>query len=264
MIHHQWPLEVTDVTSIGFFVREIPTYKLSSTFKEELCTLIETKTKIHRRKIPKFQVALTVVRARIENPHTNTKTVVRDACTAFELQVPVDQRRTMEKLLDKVFLDSTAKDLQFVYYKQRHVHLDVFYMAIQTQCHHEESYRIIAVEGIHPDEFFVFEKTLCKHFPEIESVLPTSKSNSRNNHGQLIGRYNILWKKPNFFTVAKKLHQEFTGLCHQHLQDEDVELQENHQPVRVVASRLPRSDDSSGTIQTMDSRTTFFTFGIHF
>jgi hypothetical protein len=53
----------------------------------------------------------------------------------------------------EVLLDSTAKDLQFVYYKQRHVHLDVFYTAIKTQRHHEESYRIIAVEGIHPDEF---------------------------------------------------------------------------------------------------------------
>jgi hypothetical protein len=61
-----------------------------------------------------------------------------------------------------------------------------------------------------------------------------------------------------FFHVAKKLHQEFTVLYHQHLQDEVVKLQENHQPVRVT-SRLPRSDDSSGTFPSMDSRTTFFT-----
>jgi hypothetical protein len=76
MIHHQWPLDVTGVTSIGFFVRETPTYKvretptykLSSRFKEELCALIETKAKIHKHKIPMFQVALTVVRARTEHP----------------------------------------------------------------------------------------------------------------------------------------------------------------------------------------------------
>jgi hypothetical protein len=164
----------------------------------------------------------------------------------------------MEEFLDKVFLDSTANDLNFMYYKERHVHLDVFYKAIQMQHHHEESYHVVAVEGIHPDEFFMFEKTLCKHFPEIEKVLPTSKSNAHNNHGQPIGRYNILCKKSNFSNVAKKLHHEFTGLYHQHLQDENVELQEHHQPVRVT-SRLPRSDNSSGTIQTMDSRTTFFT-----
>jgi hypothetical protein len=36
MIHHQWPFNVTDVTSIGFFIGETPTYKLSSTFKEEM------------------------------------------------------------------------------------------------------------------------------------------------------------------------------------------------------------------------------------
>jgi hypothetical protein len=57
---------------------------------------------------------------------------------------------------------------------------------------------------------------------------------------------------------TNKLHQEFTGLYLQHLQENDVELQENHQAVRVT-SRLPRSDDSSGTIPSMDSRATFFT-----
>jgi hypothetical protein len=248
--------DVTDITSIGFFVGETPTYKLSSTFKEELCALIVKKAKIHRRRIPKFQVALTVVRARLEHP--TTKNLVREASTAFELQVPVDQRSAMEELLDKVFLDSKVNDLNFIYYKERHVHLEVFFRAIQMQRRHEESYQVVAVEGIHPDEFFVFEKTLCKHIVEIESVLPTSKSKAHNNYGQPIGRYNILWKKSNFSIVAKKLHQEFIGLYHQHLQDETVELQEHHQPVRVT-SRLPRSDDSSGTIPSMDSRNTFFT-----
>jgi hypothetical protein len=257
MIHHQWPLEVTDVTSIGFFIGETPTYKLSSTFRVDLCKLIAKKAKIHRRKIPKFQVALTVVRARTQHPDKKD-VVVKEACTAFELQVPVDQRRAMEELLKKTFLGSTAKDLQFIHYVERHVHLDVFYRAIQMQRCHKESYRVVAVEGIHPDEIFVFERTLCKQFPEVESVLPTSKSNLHNNHGQPIGRYNILCKKSNFSIVAKKLHQEFTSLYHQHLQDEKKELQENHHPVRV-ASRLPRSDDSSGTIPSMDSRNTLFT-----
>jgi hypothetical protein len=126
------------------------------------------------------------------------------------------------------------------------------------QRRHEESYRVVAVEGIHPDAFFVFENTLCQHIAEIESVLPTSKSKEHNNYGQPIGRYNILCKKSNFSIVTKKLHREFIGLYHQHLQDEKVELQEHHQPVRVT-SRFPRSDDSSGTIPSMDSRNTFFT-----
>jgi hypothetical protein len=79
----------------------------------------------------------------------------------------------MEELLDKVFLDSTANDLNFIYYKQRHFQLEVFFRAIQMQRRHEEFYRVVAVEGIHPDQFFEFEKTLCKHVAEIESVLPT-------------------------------------------------------------------------------------------
>jgi hypothetical protein len=125
------------------------------------------------------------------------------------------------------------------------------------QRHHEESYRVVAVEGILPDHFFRFEATLRQQFPEIENVLPTLKSTAHNHHGLPIGRYNILCKKSNFFTLAKKLHQEFTSLYHQHLQDNGVELQENHQAVRVT-SRFPRSDDSLGMIPSMDS-TTFFT-----
>jgi hypothetical protein len=62
---------------------------------------------------------------------------VRDACTAFELQVSVrSQRQAMEELFTKVFKDSTANDLNFIYYKQRHHHLEVFYRAIQAQCLH--------------------------------------------------------------------------------------------------------------------------------
>jgi hypothetical protein len=56
------------------------------------------------------------------------------------------------------------------YYKQHHVHLDVFYRAIQMQHCHKESYRVVAVEGIHPEEWFVFETQTC---PEIESVVST-------------------------------------------------------------------------------------------
>jgi hypothetical protein len=94
LIHHQRPLDVTDTTSVGFFVGATPTYTLSSTFKQDLCTLIAKKASIHRKKIPQFQVALTVVRATMMNPETQKDS--REACTAFELQVPVSQRRAME------------------------------------------------------------------------------------------------------------------------------------------------------------------------
>jgi hypothetical protein len=58
LIHHQWPLDVTDTTSVGFFVRATPTYILSSTFKQDLCTLITKKTNIHRQKIQSFKSLL--------------------------------------------------------------------------------------------------------------------------------------------------------------------------------------------------------------
>jgi hypothetical protein len=146
MIHHQWPLDVTDVMSIGFFVRETPTYKLSSTFGNELRTLIAKKANIRQVKIPKFQVALTQRQL-------------------LEMHV--------EELLSKVFMDSKANDLNFIYYKQRHVHLPVFFKAIQKQRLHEQSYHIVAVEGIHPNEVFEFEVMLRQQFPEIENILPT-------------------------------------------------------------------------------------------
>jgi hypothetical protein len=140
MVHHHWPLDVTDTTSVAFFVGATPTYKLLSTFKEELCRLITKKTNIHRQKIPKFQVALTVVRATMMNPETKKDS--REECTAFELQVPVSQRRAMQELFTKVFKHSTANDLNFIYYKQHHHHLEVLYRAIQAQCLHEESYQV--------------------------------------------------------------------------------------------------------------------------
>jgi hypothetical protein len=46
----------------------------------------------------------------------------------------------MEELFTKVFKDSTANDLNLIYYKQCHHHLTVFYRAIQAQRLHEESY----------------------------------------------------------------------------------------------------------------------------
>jgi hypothetical protein len=158
----------------------------------------------------------------------------REACTAFELQVPVNQRRAMEELFTKVFKGTTANDLNFIYYKQRHLQPVVFYGAVQTQRLHEESYRVVAVEGIQDiQHIFHFESRLQQQFPEIESILPTLKSTAPNNHGLPIGRYNILCKKSNFSALAKKLEQEFTRLYLQYLQDENLELQANHQAIWV-------------------------------
>jgi hypothetical protein len=104
----------------------------------------------------------------------------------------------------------------------------VFCRAIQAQHLHEESYQVVAVEGIQdPDHIFQFEATLQHHFPKIESIILTLKSTAPNNHGLPIGRYNILCKKSKFSALAKKLDQEFTGLYLQYLQDENVELLAN-------------------------------------
>jgi hypothetical protein len=40
LIHHQWSVDTVDTASLGFFVGETPTYKLSSTFEREICSLL--------------------------------------------------------------------------------------------------------------------------------------------------------------------------------------------------------------------------------
>jgi hypothetical protein len=42
---------MVDTASLGFFVGETPTYKLSSTFERELCSLLIEKSKIKVSKI---------------------------------------------------------------------------------------------------------------------------------------------------------------------------------------------------------------------
>jgi hypothetical protein len=114
------------------------------------------------------------------NPETQKDS--REACTAFELQVPVSQRRVMEELFTKSFKGSTAN----VH------HHDVFYRAVQAQRLHEESYRVVAAEGYQDiQHIFHFESRLQQQFPEIESILPTLKSTAPNDHGLRWGRYNI-------------------------------------------------------------------------
>jgi hypothetical protein len=87
-----------------------------------------------------------------------------------------------------VFIDSKANDLHIVYYKQHHVQPPVFFKAVQKQRLHKQSYRVVAIEGIHPDAKFRFEALVQQQFPEMKSVLPTLKSTAHNIHGQPIGR----------------------------------------------------------------------------
>jgi hypothetical protein len=47
----------------------------------------------------------------------------------------------------------------------------VFFKAVQKQHLHEQSYHVVAVEGLHPDEFFKLEATLHQQLPEIESFI---------------------------------------------------------------------------------------------
>ena len=194
-------------------------------------------------KIPSFHVALTTVRASITNP--KTQQLAKDACTAFELQVPVQHRKPMEEVLNKAFQQSQQSSLQFVYYKQRHVHPDVFMKAVQQQRKFEQSHRVVAVEGIHPDQHFEFEVTLRQQYPTILAVLPTSKTNLSNLHGLPVGRYNILCKQTNFSTLAGQLHQDLLSAYTQHLNTHAMGLTEEDQIPQVV-SRLPRSDGYSG------------------
>jgi hypothetical protein len=101
-------------------------------FENELCSLLTKKSKIKVAKLPQFRIALTTVRAWIPHPD-NPEIPIPEACTAFELQVPVNHRKVMEEIISKVFHCPEATQLKFMYYKQRHVQPMVFFKAVQMQ-----------------------------------------------------------------------------------------------------------------------------------
>jgi hypothetical protein len=70
-----------------------------------------------------------------------TKKDPREACTAFELRASESATSDGRIIYQGVQGYTTANDLNFIYYKQHHT-------AVQMQRLHEESYRVVAVEGI--------------------------------------------------------------------------------------------------------------------
>jgi hypothetical protein len=73
-----------------------------------------------------------------QHPKTNDPKkpsfTIQEACTAFELQVPVNQRKVMEDILSRLFdQHPETNQLKFVYYKQRHSHPSAFVKAVQLQ-----------------------------------------------------------------------------------------------------------------------------------
>jgi hypothetical protein len=113
LIHHQWSVDKVDTMSPGFFVGETPTYKLASTFENELHSLLIEKSKNKVAKLPQFRIALTPVRAHV--PHAdNPEIPIPEACTAFELQVPVHHHKVMEEIISRVFDHPKATQLKFL------------------------------------------------------------------------------------------------------------------------------------------------------
>jgi hypothetical protein len=166
----------------------------------------------------------------------------------------------MEELLPKVFMKSKADDLHFF------ITSNVTSIFECSTRQFKSSPSIKSLTGMQQLKAFIPTKLKVRsanNFQRLRVFFSTLKSTAHNNHGLLIEKYNILCKTSNLSTLAKKLQQEFTGFYLQHLRENDMDLQENHQAVRVT-SRLPRSDNSSGTIPSMDSRASFFhSFGIH-
>jgi hypothetical protein len=200
---------MVDAVSLDFFIGETPTYTLSSMFEIELRFLLTKKPKLKVANLPQFRIALTTVPAHIPHPD-NPEIPIQEACTAFELQVPVNHRKVMEEIISKVFDRPEATQLQFMYYKQRHVQPVVFFKAVQMQRKHEQSHRVIAVEGLHPDHHFLFEVTLRKTFPQIIAVLPTSyftavqmRQKHKQSHQGLHPDHHFLFE----LTLQKTFHQ---------------------------------------------------------
>jgi hypothetical protein len=142
-----------------------------------------------------------------------------------------------------------------MYYKQRHVQPMVFFKAVQMQGKHEQSHRVIAVEGLYPDHHFLFEVTLIKKFPQIIAVLPTLRTHQTNVYGSPKGQYNLLTSTSDFASLAQQVAKDFPAMYYQHLENQGNDVQEEV----FQASRIPRSDDSFGSSLSFGSRSTFFT-----
>jgi hypothetical protein len=178
-----------------------PKYKLASTFERELHSFLIEKSNIRVVKLPQFRIGLTLVRAHLPHPKKPSITI-QEACTAFELQVLIHLQKVMENILSRVFDHPETNPLKFVYYKQHHVNPSAFVKAVQIQRKHEQSHRVIAFEGLHPNQHFDFEHTLPQQFPQIIAVLPTSKSRRSIITGSPIGRYNLLCLTKRFVSLA--------------------------------------------------------------
>ena len=145
----------------------------------------------------------------------------------------------MEEIIGKVFDRPEATQLKFMYYKQRHIQPVVFFKAVQMQRKHEQSHRVIAVEGLHPDHHFLFEVTLRKTFPQIIAVLPTSRTHQTNVYGSPKGRYNLLTSTSDFASIARQVAENFPAMYYQHLENQGIDVQEEVFQAPKVVSRIP-------------------------
>jgi hypothetical protein len=165
----------------------------------------------------------------------------------------------MEEIISKVFNHPEATQLKFIYYKQRHVQPVVFFKAVQMQQKHEQSHRVIAVEGLHPDHHFLFEVMLRKTFPQIIAALPTSRTHQTNVYGYPKGRNNLLTSTSDFASIARQVAENFPAMYYQHLKNQGIDVQEDVFQAPKVISRIHRLDDSFGSSLSFGSRSTFFT-----
>jgi hypothetical protein len=109
----------------------------------------------------------------------------------------------MQEILRKAFTATdTPPPFQYVPYHARYHNIQTFGKAILKQATIEEDHRIVAIQGIHPENMFKFESILQQKFPKIKAVYETSRTTKLNLAGELVGRYNLLCLKTDFVNLA--------------------------------------------------------------
>ena len=233
LFHYPWPETVKEVASLGFFVGPSPRYIRSTQFQRDIRTLISKNASVTENRIPDFRCSMTTIASSTEQGSSK--------CQAFDIQVEPKNAKSMLNLLEKAFSvhNTSLGEVDFMPYRCRHVSYRAFGGAITLQRELEDSYRVVAIAGIHPDHFFDFEVRLRQTFPEVIQVLETTSTSLANEAMQPYGKYNLLCSKAAFPTLVTKVEDNLASLYAEYLQSRDLEPVDGAQPVEMISRIRP-------------------------
>lgn len=245
LTQHQWPENISNIKTIGFFVGPLPKYMITEEFNTTLSTILSKPGK----RIPKFRCTMETITASPLNSQ------LRYRCQAFAIQVQDVDVKQMHHLLYRALENKNSSNLTFMPYSHRYEQADSFAKAVHMQAVLENGHRVVAIQGITADQMYTFERVLRKAFPLIKEVHKTQRTNRLNDSKQPIGRYNLLCNTNDFVTLARDLNERLLLVHEKFLMDTEITPSPDAEPT-TVCSRFPSADRNSVWSGSQSSLTT--------